>query len=164
MKRFDLLTLDRKTGTETPERVVAADERAAFAMIAERGRVVAKVVHVEDLGKPTPGVPTPPPPPSARPRPPAARAVIPRGDMLGMTVAAWLLIAAGVGTVLFGLGTNTTTLSGLDRVHNVGLLNDRLVTVIIGSAMFISGVLIGSARAVVAAVQGAARRLESPKQ
>ncbi|HRK38289.1 MAG TPA: hypothetical protein PK347_07855 [Burkholderiaceae bacterium] len=49
------------------------------------------------------------------------------------------LTAIGIIILLLGLFMKTTVKSGINEVHNVGLMNDRLITIIIGGMFFIAG-------------------------
>ncbi len=139
MKMWHLRVVDRETGTETDERVVATDERSAYGIVADRGKVVGGVLAVEELN--TKSAFTRPNATSVRNR--AQKKT--KWDSFTTSIASiagWLLIVLGLLFSVFGLAMDTTVGSGLvDRSHNIGLLNERLVLVCVGGILMIFGAI-----------------------
>jgi hypothetical protein len=52
-----------------------------------------------------------------------------------------MLMVIGAIILLAGLFMGTTVKSGINEVHNIGLMNDRIITIIIGGVFFIAGAI-----------------------
>lgn len=61
-----------------------------------------------------------------------------------MNVFGWLLLAIGIGLTLAGLGMegSVAAADGLGRIHNIGLLAQKLTLVIVGGFAFLSGIVL----------------------
>jgi hypothetical protein len=124
MKTWHLECVDRKTGKETVERFPALDDAEAFRLAADRGLMVGKVLRVE----------APPPPPAALVAPPSRN--LP--DTTAMSLGGLVLLAGGVVALLIGFGMDTS----VGSMENIGKLNRQTCTVIVGAALFLSGVIV----------------------
>jgi len=140
MKTWYLRAVDRESGVESEERVVAVDERSAFQAVSERGKVVSGVIEVVD-GPSTP-LGKPPARKHAKPEVNPRRHADDRCYFA--TAVGWLCILGGVVLALMGWLMDTSR-SG---THNIGLLNEQLVKVIVGGVLMIVGSITVSAAAI----------------
>lgn len=130
MKTWELLCVDRETGTESVQRIPAPDEATAFSIASVRGMMVAKVIRVHD-GSPAPLPPTVMPTPSR----------FNVGDHAGTT----FLYLGGAALLIVGflIGFDGLTMyTAIQGTHNLGLLNEQIVLVIAGSALFLGGIIL----------------------
>ncbi len=68
----------------------------------------------------------------------ADRARRPRPYTAGCCVTGYIMAIAGAGLLVFGIFMSTT----VSGVNNIGLLNDRIVLVIVGSVLVLSGIIL----------------------
>jgi len=59
-----------------------------------------------------------------------------------MRIAWKLLIAAGAILIVIALGYDTTVQSGIGRIHNIGLQNERQMLLILGCFLMLAGVIL----------------------
>ncbi|MFN9993677.1 MAG: hypothetical protein ACK54H_10045 [Phycisphaerales bacterium] len=134
MKRFKLSCVSRETGQESTEVIVADDERSAYEQVANKGKMVAKVLGMEDL--------TPKPETPLAVNVPRAVTVRPDNRSLepdAISVMGVLLCLAGAGTMVFAVAMDTT---GRSDVYNIGLLNHQTIAMIAGGTLFVSGTIL----------------------
>lgn len=134
MKRFTLSCVSRETGKESTEVIVADDERSAYEQVADRGKMVAKVLGVEDL-TPKPETPLAVNIPRAVTVQPDNRSLAPGA----ISVMGALLCLVGVAVMVFAVVMDTT---GRSDVYNIGLLNHQTIAMIAGGALFVSGTIL----------------------
>lgn len=135
--RFTLKCIRRDDGSTHIKEITAGTEHEAFKIVADQGYVVEKVRKREPFDEPreTPVnhdfvsniVPQ-------RPAPEKADVL----QVLGIFAIIAGIVLTVVG-VFQDISVGGTTLDGLERVANLGLMNTRLVTVACGTALFISG-------------------------
>ncbi len=115
--------VNRDTGAESTETVVAETKDAAMETLSNRGFIVGKVLNEMEVT--------------------IREAKRPRGA--GESVIGLLLIALGVGVVIFAFLMDTSVETGRDagfgRVHNIGLMNRQLMVAMIGCATVLGGLM-----------------------
>jgi hypothetical protein len=135
VKRFKLKCVDRTNGSESVEVVRSEDQAEAFAAVAQRGKMVAKVLEIEDL--PESQVP---PSESEPSKPPLAKAWE-SGSCLASTgqtlvIAGLLFVPLAIVGCL--LGAVAAEMSGGKRGTGVALAGSVIVVVWVLLLMFIA--------------------------
>jgi hypothetical protein len=123
--------------------VFAEDEQSAFAEASSKNHVVAKVIASTEVPE---GVSLDDPH-KDRPSPSSlARSWIDKqfSAPVAMMALGRILLVFGVLAIAYSfiMDTSVTGSGSFDRVHNIGLLNNRLVLVNLGSSSFLSGILL----------------------
>ena len=129
--------VNRETGVETTETVAAQTEQDARKLLAERGLLVGNMAEIRE-------------PPDMSPT--VGEAVNKMDDTVtdtldSLTIMGFLgtiLLLAGIITVIYGAMMDTAP----EGTHNLGLLVDRIVTVIIGCTVLLTSMFMFVIRAI----------------
>jgi len=129
--------VNRETGVETIETVAAQTEQDARKLLAERGFLVGNMTEIRE-------------PPDMSPT--VGEAVNKMDDTVtdtldSLTIMGFLgtiLLLAGIITVIYGAMMDTAP----EGTHNLGLLVDRIVTVIIGCTVLLTSMFMFVIRAI----------------
>lgn len=119
MRKYTISCVDRESGKDSIEYIWADNESAAFEQVADKGKLVSKVVDVvEYTSKPT-------------------SAVVPI-----------VVLILGICAVLYGLlymNQSTYMNTSYGTTHNIGLLNLQSITMNYGCAFFVGGAVMVAA-------------------
>ena len=144
MERWELECIHRETGKESTVVVFADDEHAAFAEAASRDQVVAKIIISTQVPEDfTPDVHNNVS--HATPSDLTNRWIDNQFSApVTMMALGRILLITGVLAIAYSfiMDTSVAGSGSLDRIHNIGLLNNRMVFVNLGSSSFLSGILL----------------------